>query len=329
MSKLIAGLASSHAATVTDPKSWDKGRAANRESYKNRYGVEPAIHPKALEETVEVREARYKWIRDGLEFLRSKLKETRPDALILVGDDQDENFSEENWPQVAVYIGDEAVATLRRGGKRERGPTYRCHTGVSKDLLTGLVEKGFDVSYCKSFPDNELRSHAHCQILDRLLPEADIPLVPLFVNATHPPIISPGRCYSIGQAIREIVEARSGGDRIAIFASGGISHFPAGFPWRHYNGSFTYGSISEEFDRALMKNIANGDGQKLAQLTSQDLIENGDDEMRSWIIALGALGKSTPHLLSYEALYSAGTAMGVAYWDLENGAGKSARIHLG
>src|ERR1044071_1258765 len=120
MSKLIAGFASSHAATVTEPSSWDKGRAANRESYKNRYGVEPTIHPKALDETMDVREAKYKWIRDGLEFVHAKIKEIKPDAIILVGDDQDENFSEDNWPQIALYIGDKAVSTLRTGGKRNR-----------------------------------------------------------------------------------------------------------------------------------------------------------------------------------------------------------------
>jgi hypothetical protein len=329
MSKLIAGFASSHAATVTEPSSWDKGRAANRESYKSRYGVEPPIHPKALEETMDVREGKYKSIRNGLEFVRAKLKETKPDALILVGDDQDENFSEDNWPQLALYIGDEAVATLKRGGKRDRGPTYRCHAALAKDLLSGLVEKGFDISYCKSFPDNELRSHAHCQILDRLLPEAEIPIIPLFVNATHPPIISPGRCHSLGRAIREILDARSGSERVAIFASGGISHFPAGFPWRYYKGPFTYGSISEEFDRALMREIVEGRGEKLAELSSRDLLDNGNDEMRSWIIALGALRSTTPSLLNYEALYSAGTAMGVGYWDLENGAGKSGSIRIG
>jgi hypothetical protein len=329
MSKLIAGFASSHAATVTEPSSWDKGRAANRESYKSRYGVEPAIHPKALEETMDVREAKYRFIRDGLEFVRAKLKETKPDAIILVGDDQDENFSENNWPQLALYIGDKAVATLRTGGKRNRGPTYRCDAALARDLLTGLVENGFDVSYCKSFPDDELRSHAHCQILDRLLPEADIPIIPLFVNATHPPIISPARCYELGRVLGQIIDRRSGRDRVAIFASGGISHFPAGFPWRYYKGPFTYGSISEEFDRALMRNIAEGRGEKLVELSSQDLLDNGNDEMRSWIISLGALGNTTPSLLSYEALYSAGTAMGVGYWDLENRSGKSASIHIG
>jgi aromatic ring-opening dioxygenase catalytic subunit (LigB family) len=199
---------------------------------------------------------------------------------------------------------------------------------LARDLLEGLVERGFDVSYSKSFPDSELQSHAHCQILDRLLPEADIPIVPFFVNATHPPILSPGRCYLLGQAIREVIGERSLGDRIAIFASGGISHFTASFPWSYYKGPFTYGSISEEFDRRIMGFISQGEGEGLAQMTSQDLLENGDGEMRSWIILLGAIGKVSPELLVYQVLYSARTGMGVAYWELENARSEGQHIDI-
>lgn len=329
MSTLTAGMASSHAATVVEPAKWDKGRAANRENYKRRYGTEPAIHPKALQETMDIRESRYKWIRDGLDFLRAKLQEVRPDAVILVGDDQDENFSEENWPQLSLFVGEEFYSTSREGGKRERGPRYQSHAAIAKDLLHGLVERDFDISYSKSFPDSELRSHAHCQILDRVLREANIPVIPMFVNATHPPIVSPRRCFSVGQALREIIDKRPGNERVVIFASGGISHFPAGFPWRYYKGPFTYGSISEEFDRKIMEQMIRGEGDRLAELTSEDLINNGNDEIRSWIIALGAIGTARPHLLNYEAFYSAGTAMGLGYWNLADTRAKDQSIHLG
>jgi len=46
MGRIIAGLASSHANTLVDPKRWDERREHNRVGYKKRYGVEPPIHPK-------------------------------------------------------------------------------------------------------------------------------------------------------------------------------------------------------------------------------------------------------------------------------------------
>jgi len=34
----------------------------------------------------------------------------KPDALILIGDDQNENFKEDNLPQIAIYLGEQFIA---------------------------------------------------------------------------------------------------------------------------------------------------------------------------------------------------------------------------
>ena len=60
-----------------------------------------------------------------------------------------------------------------------------------------------------------------------------------------------------------------------------------------------------------------GRGGSLAQLTSDDLLEHGNVELRSWITVLGAVGDTRPEMLCYEPFYSALMGMGVAYWDLE------------
>jgi aromatic ring-opening dioxygenase catalytic subunit (LigB family) len=150
-------------------------------------------------------------------------------------------------------------------------------------------------------------------------PEAAIPVVLLFVNAIHVPAPSPARCYRLGQAIREIVESRPGHERVAVYASGGLSHFTAGYPWKAYKGPFSYGSISEEFDRQALELMGRGEAAKLAQLSSQDLLANGDIEMRSWLVLLGMVGSIPMRLLAYEPLYSALMGMTVGYWELEAG----------
>ncbi len=58
-------------------------------------------------------------------------------------------------------------------------------------------------------------------------------------------------------------------------------------------------------------------GSRLASLTSQDLLDNGEIELRSWIVLLGALGDRPASELVYEPFYRANMAMGVAYWELE------------
>ncbi len=318
MAKIIAGLASSHAYALAEPGEWDWMRERSRKRYRDRYGAEPPVHPKVAEENLENRELRYKRVREASSFLQEMLKRKKPDALILIGDDQDENFKEDNMPQVAIYVGEEVFATERRDGARQRFARYRCHPGLAQDLLHGLVEREFDVAFSKFFPQDELLSHAHCQILKRFVPEGDIPIIPLFINAFHVPNISPARCYRLGQAIREIFERWPSEARVVIYASGGLSHFPPDYPFRFYQGPYTLGSISEEFDRRAVELMARGEGEKLAQLTSQDLLENGALETKNWIVLLGAVGEVPPRMLIYEPFYSAIMGMGVGYWELED-----------
>jgi hypothetical protein len=319
MAKIIAALASSHAFALIDPSEWDARRERNKRGYKQRYGVEPPAHPKMAEENDEIRSRKHRNVRNGLDFLRDAVKRSNPDAIILVGDDQSENFVESNLPQIAIYLGDYVVTTQPgQTGQRERGPTYRCHARLANELLHGLVERNFDLASCASFPRDELISHAHGPIMRTVDPEAEIPFVLLFVNVIHFPAIGPSRCYHLGQAIKDILARDGSEDRVAIYASGGLSHFTSGYPWRHYKGSYGYGAISEDFDRQLMATLARGEGEKLAQLTSNDLLDNGDIEFRSWMVLLGAVGNVPTTVNVYEPIYSAIGGMGVAYWDLED-----------
>jgi len=317
MGKIVAAMASSHAFALSDPTTWDEKRAWNRGMYARRYGVEPPIHPKIAEESLDKRLPRYKRVNDGLTFFRETLKEKKPDALIIIGDDQNEHFKEDNLPQIALYTGGNVFTTDRIDGRRERGPSYPCHSELAQDLLSGFIERDFDVSFCRTFPNDELLAHAHAPIMRMVMPDADVPVVLLFVNAIHVPAISPGRCYRLGQAIKEVIEKRSLGERVALYASGGLSHFTGGYPYKHYKGPYTYGSISEDFDRKCLDLMKSGQGVKLAQLTSQDLLDNGDIEMRSWIVVLGAVGNLPAKVLAYEPLYSGIMGMGVAYWETD------------
>lgn len=316
MGNIVAALASSHAFAVLPPERWDEVRERNRKSYARRYGSEPPVHPRVGEESWDEIETRYGRVRDGFMALRQVIAESRPDALIVIGDDQNENFSAQNIPQFAIYTAPEAVLVDR---SMERSKTYRCDAEVARLILEGAVEAGFDVSICESFPENRLLSHAHAEPLMRmLLPDADIPIVPIFVNAIHWPSPSPARCYAFGEVVAEIVRARLGRKRVALYASGGLSHFTAGYPWRVYRGPFGYGTIAEEFDRKIIRWMTEGRVGEIKKLSSNDLLEHGNIEFRCWIVALGAVGAVPAQMLAYEPLYRGLMGMGVAQWPMES-----------
>ena len=310
MGSIVAGLASSHAFTLMDPGQWEDFRAKNRAGYERRYGAPPPVHPNIERERPEENQKRFQRITGGLERLRRELEAAKPDALIVIGDDQDENYRADNLPQMAIYLGDQFVAVDRFRKERR---TYRNDTALAQELFVGCVEAGFDMSSSQHFANGELLSHAHAPPLGVLVPKADIPVVLLFVNAIHVPAVNPDRCYELGQALARIIAAGRE-RRVAVYASGGLSHFTAGYPWKHYKGPEGYGSICEDFDREALRLMAEGRGAELAKLSSADLLRHGDVEMRSWITLLGCVGDTPAQVLAYEPFYRAIMGMAVGYW---------------
>ena len=310
MGTIAAGLASSHAFTLLDPDTWDERRAWNRGAYQRRYGVEPPQQPQVEQETPETIRPRYERIRAGLEGLRDELAAMRPDALLVIGDDQDENYNEQNMPQLAIYTGDR-VRAVSHG---DDGGEYACHAELAQAILEGCVAQGFDLAYSRQFPNGELKSHAHGPPLQILLPERNIPIVPIFVNAIHVPAPEPARCYAFGQAVARVIESRPSNERVAVYASGGLSHFTAGYPWTSYQGPNTHGAICTDFDHSAVELMRQGKASKLAELTSKDLLASGEIELRSWLIMLGAVGDRPATDIVYEPFYSAIMGMAVARW---------------
>jgi hypothetical protein len=314
MAKIVAGMASSHAFTFINPELWDQRRQMTRNRYKQRYGVEPPEQPQVLEETLEANQVRYKRIRDGLNALRQRIHALHADVLIMIGDDQDENYTEDNLPQFAIYLGKEMVAADRNGN---RGARYRCDAELSRAILSHCVDAGVDVAYSARFPKDELISHAHREPLDFLGIADRMPVIPVFINAVHVPAPTPSRCYQFGQILRQAIQSVNDRKRVVLYASGGLSHFTAGFPWSFYKGPHTVGSICQDFDRKIIETIFQGQGEKLTQLSAMDLLDNGNIELRQWIALMGAIGKHKPEQLVYEPFYRGLLGMAVGYWDLE------------
>ena len=80
---------------------------------------------------------RYAHVRAALDQLQAAVAAQRPDVLLLIGDDQHENYNEENLPQFAIYTGEE----VNTAGRWADGRTYPCHTQLAGALLESCVEQ--------------------------------------------------------------------------------------------------------------------------------------------------------------------------------------------
>jgi len=324
MARIVAGLASSHALALLQPDEWERRREMTRKNYERRYGAVPDERPEIDGETLATNQDRHKRLHSALQHLRQRIAELRPDTIVLLGDDQDENFREDNLPQFAIYTGDSVQteaqdphASASHGAVAEM-IGYPCDAELSRTIHREMVEDGFDLASSNQLADGRLRSHAHVQILRYMdLLEKRIPIVPIFVNAIHVPAPTPARCYQFGESLRRAIEAGADGKRVVVYASGGLSHYTAGFPWPDYQGSATLGYIDVDFDRRAVDWMAEGRGSQLQTLSANDILNSGNIEFRQWIILQGVLGDVPPSQLVYEPFFRGLMGMAAGCWELE------------
>lgn len=315
MANIARAYASSHAFTFMPPDDWNKFRAKNRQSFIDRIGREPRTPPGLSAEPVQQLEERHRRIRGEVAAIRSSASDAGLDALVIIGDDQNENLSSANMPQLAIYTGDD----FRTGGHFARGDaTYKSHRELASHIAEFGVARSFDIATLGSLADGTLTSHAHAQILDEVFSGMDIPVVIVFMNAIHHPAISPARCYQFGRMLSEAIGDWRPDEKVGLYASGGLSHYTAGYPWHAYEGDLDYGDIDVKFDEWIIDELSAGHGESLAELTTDDLLMHGEVELRAWIALVGAIGNVKATSIVYEPFYHAIMGMAVARWDLEH-----------
>ena len=211
--------------------------------------------------------------------LRADMERARPDVLIVVANDQFVNFFWNNIPTFFVTVGDDAQGQFTRHKFH-----YRNHKELGKAIVRAGMEKSIDFSYGEHI---ELQ-HTQNVPLYFLLPEPTIPILPIYVNTWVDPAPSPRRCYQVGELIREV--AANTQERVAILATGGLSHFP---------GSPRIGEIDEKFDHKLLQVMRDGAGKTLVDYSVQDLLQAGDSEFLNWMVALGAVGDAKASYTEY------------------------------
>src|SRR5262245_23112583 len=107
--------------------------------------------PRAAEETPEVIAAYSQRIRKNLRALREQIESYRPDAILIVGDDQNEVFSRAFEPALAIYLGESVDGSRSIGlaghSYEDNHITLPCHAPLARYLLHDLIARQFDVAH--------------------------------------------------------------------------------------------------------------------------------------------------------------------------------------
>jgi 2,3-dihydroxyphenylpropionate 1,2-dioxygenase len=232
---------------------------------------------------------------EAFAVLRADLEKAKPDVLLVVANDQFVNFFWNNIPTFFITVADEVNGRFTRHKFQ-----YRNHKELGKAIIRAGMSKNIDFAFGEHI---ELQ-HTQVVPLYFLLPEPKIPILPIYVNTWVEPAPTPRRCYQVGELIREIADHTN--ERVAILATGGLSHFP---------GSPRIGEIDSEFDHKLLEVMREGKGRSLVDYSVEDLLQAGDSEFLNWMVVVGAVGDTKASYTAYMPDFVA-TGWGFVSWRL-------------
>ena len=221
--------------------------------------------------------------------LGTLLDETAPDVIIFLGSDHLETFSIGCVPTFAIVAGSRAIAEF--AGRRYDLPIHR---EMAEDLLYNLVRAEFDVAYS----EDAVLGHAFAVPFEFVIAGRNIPVIPVHTNVYMPPLPSAKRCAALGREIARVIKARP--ERVAVIASGGMSHYP---------GTWKYPEPEFDFDKWMIAELERGNADALFEMTSEQLDEVGNTELLPWSILLGTIGNVRGELVQYTPTWHHGHAM--------------------
>jgi hypothetical protein len=192
-------------------------------------------------------------------------------------------------PTFAIIAGSRAIAEF--AGREFDLPIHR---EMAEDLLNKLVRADFDMA----FSEDAILGHTFAVPFEYILEGRGIPVIPFHTNVYLPPLANPKRCAALGREIAKIIESRD--EKVAIIASGGMSHYPG--TWKYPHPEF-------DFDRWLISELEQGNINALLDLSVEQLDETGNTELLQWAIMFGAIGETEGELIQYTPTWHHGHAM--------------------
>jgi len=280
--------------------------------------------------------------REALAEARAAVAAARPDVAIVVGSNHFRGFWLDLVPAFTLGVG-EVIGAGEAG--TPKGP-QRTDPAFANALAGALIDAGTEVALSARLQIDHGQTHA----IQYLLPDLDVPVVPLVVNVFAAPLPRVDRCVQLGRNIAVAVAAMPADLRVVVIASGGLSHqlpWPADWrdpknddeaflvdawlngrgEWERYDQrrreiiTAARPVIFEEFDAGFLADLEAGNLHRYASWTAAGIERaagNGGQEVRTWMTMAAALGFAPGRRLAYSAMPEWLTGMGVALIEPES-----------
>jgi aromatic ring-opening dioxygenase catalytic subunit (LigB family) len=239
--------------------------------------------------------------------MRRRLEAARPDTLVMVSNDHLLNWPINNMPEYTVGIGDEHVGPADWFDEWLGMEKYRVpgDPGLARFLVNEAARHGLSLSYLREMQfDDGISVPTHY-----LNPDARFRLVPITMNCNVPPIPTPTRAYAVGRLLGGALRAYPAAARVAVIATGGLSHEP---------GGPRYFWVDEEFDRWFLDLLKAGDHERLLRECTLERMEaagsGGTAELLAWVLVL-AMTRGPADVLAYMPAIAWRSGTGMVVWN--------------
>ncbi len=239
--------------------------------------------------------------------MRGRLAATRPDVVVLFSNDHLLNWPINNTPEYTVGIGAEHVGPADWYDEWLALAKYRIpgDPALARYLVNQGARRRLSLAYLRDMQfDDGVSVPMHY-----LNPTSSIRLVPVTMNCTVPPIPTPERAYEVGVTVREMLLAYPADVRVALLATGGLSHEP---------GGPRYFWVDEEFDLWFLDLLKKGDHATLLKECTLERMEEagsgGTAELLAWILVM-ACTRGPADVLAYMPAVAWRSGTGMVVWN--------------
>lgn len=232
-------------------------------------------------------EAAWAPIFESFEPIKAWLQANKPDVLFYIFNDHVTSFFFDHYGTFTLGV-DDRYEVADEGGNPRDLPAVGGHAALSRHIGRSLMADEFDMGF---FRDKPL-DHGFFSPMSALLPHREgwpVQIVPLQVGVLQFPVPSALRCYKLGQALRRAIESYPEDLKVAIVATGGVSH--------QVHGE-RCGFNNPEWDAQFLDLLVN-DPLALTRITQAEYAERGGmegAEVITWLIMRGALSGSVKQL---------------------------------
>jgi len=226
----------------------------------------------------------------------------RPDVLVVLSNDHLHNFFLDNFPALCIGVAESYESPIEHWLKAKRR-VFAGDQAFGAYILQAALNAEFDPSFSMEM----VLDHGSLTPLELAGLDPNLPVVPILFNCVQPPMPTMRRCYRFGQFLGRAIRAYREVERVAILATGGISHDIA---------TPRMGMVNREFDETLLQLMEAGDPDQVLQYATDEVhtAGNGAEEIRMWMAAMGAAGELPFRRSYYRAVNDWYTGIGIGHF---------------